>query len=338
VADSARQVWRDQVIEPALEPDLPIIDAHHHFVPVAHRPRLETCLPEAFLGEIGRSGHKIVATVHVDAFSNYRASGPEPLRVVGETEYVDEVAQADGVALCAAIVGGAELMLGSAVGEVLDAHLAASDRFRGVRRMTIFDADTPQGLPARMEAGLLARPEFREGMREVARRGLSFDAGVFQSQLPELADFARAFPDTTIVLGHIGVPMSVGRYAARSADAFADWRSGMAELAMCENVVVKIGGLNMPITGLGLGDDAGRPPTSLELVARQRDHVLTTVDLFGPGRCLFESNFPVDGWYVSYGVLWNTFKRLTHGFSPEERDLMFRGVAARVYRLDGSSR
>lgn len=337
--DAVRQAWRELVSETAIEPAVPIIDAHHHLFAVAPRPNLEPCTPNEWISELRASNHNVVATVHVDAFSNYRTEGPEHLRPVGETEYIESVANASDQSsvgyrgVCSAIVCNADLMLGGAVGEVIDAHMTASARVRNVRRMTVYDAELPHGLPGHRVPHMLGRPEFHEGMREVAKRGLGFDAAVAQSQLLELVDFAHSFSDTLIVLNHIGTPLAIGRYRDNPADAFAQWKAGMVALARCPNVVVKIGGLNMPFTGLGVDPSAATPLTSSQMADRQRVHVLTTIELFGPHRCMFESNFPVDQWYTSYRVLWNAFKIITTGFSTADRSALFSETARRVYRM-----
>lgn len=334
--DPTREIWRNQLPEAALGSGLPIVDAHHHLVPVPHRARLESYTYGDIVADLADGGHRIVATVHVDAFSNYRADGPEHLRVVGETEHVSAIADCavPDLGIFAAIVGNADLMLGTAVGEVLDAHLAASPRLRGARRMTIYDPDLVAVLPGHVAPGLLLTPAFHAGMREVATRALSFDAAVVQSQLPELVALARAFPSVPIVLGHIGTPLAVGRFAGRAAEAFSQWHAGMAALSTCANVTVKIGGLNMPFTGLGAPPDALLPFTSRQMAERQGDHVHATIDLFGPARCMFESNFPVDKWYTSHTVLWNSFVRLAERYTPAERNALFSGTAGAVYGID----
>lgn len=335
-----RQEWRDRWTETAIDPDLPIIDPHHHLFPTAHRPKLEPYPAEALFADMRGSGHRFMATVHVDAYSNYWTDGPEHLRVVGETEYVDRVAddaERQGGAIagaCAAIVGNADLKLGGAVGEIIDAHLAASRRFRGVRLMTASDPDLPNTLPTPREAGVLGRANFRAGLAEVTRRQLCFDAAVVHSQLFEVVALARAAPDARIVLDHIGTPIGIGRYANRRRELFADWYKGAAELATCPNVSVKIGGLNMAFTGLGVADDAASPLSSSVMADRQGDFVRATIDLFGPARCMFASNFPVDKWYTSCTVLWNAFKLMSAGYNAAERAELFHGTARRVYDID----
>lgn len=332
-----RAEWRNQVIEPVLDPDLPIIDAHHHIWAESPAEPWEPYGPEELIADKTNSGHNVIGTVYVDSHANYATSGPERLRVVGETEFAgslgDECEERGGGAagVCAGVVTHADLLLGAAVGEVLDAHIATSARFRGIRHMTAIDEDLPPVYGA-TEHGIMMRPNFREGFAELARRGLSFDAWLFHPQLPELIDLARAFPDANIVLDHTGGPIGVGRFADRRDEAFAGWKRDMAELAGCANVSVKLGGLNMSYTAMD-ATEAPRPHTSEETARLQRGHILTAIDLFGPERCMFESNFPVDMRSISYGLVWNSFKRMTEDFSAGDRQALFAGTARRVYRL-----
>jgi predicted TIM-barrel fold metal-dependent hydrolase len=336
----SRAEWRNRVVEMALEPELPIIDAHHHIYTVSPGPAIGSYGTEEVLADKCGSGHNVVATVYVDSHANYRIDGPERLRFVGETEFADQVAEdcnrrgGRAAGVCAAIVARADLLQGAAVGEVLDAHMAASTRFRGIRHITALDPDLPPNFGC-TEAGVMMRPAFREGFAEVERRGLSFDACLFQSQLPEIIDLARAFPGSRIVLNHLAGPLAIGRYAGRRADAFAEWKRGMTELAKSQNVVVKVGGLNMAFTGMGSGIDADKPHGSEEMARLQRDHILSAIDLFGPDRCMFESDFPVDGILTSYPLVWNCFKRVTQGMNATERAELFAGTVRRAYRIQG---
>lgn len=333
-----RKAWRAQIVEEALEPELPIIDAHHHIWASSPAEPWEPYDADALIADKSGSGHNVVATVYVDSHANYRAEGPAALRVVGETEFADSVAErglslgGGAAGVCAGVVAHADLLLGAAVGEVLDAHMAASKRFRGIRFMTAIDPDLPPVYGA-TEAGLMMRPRFREGFAELGRRGLSFDAWLFHPQLPELIDLARQFPETSIVLDHLGGPIGIGRFAGRRAETFAAWKRDMAELAACPNLSLKLGSLNMSYTGLD-ATDLPRPRSSEETASLQRDHILTGIDLFGPERCMFESNFPVDMRSISYTLLWNSFKRVTADLAAHERAQLFAGTAKRIYRLD----
>jgi predicted TIM-barrel fold metal-dependent hydrolase len=334
-----RKAWRDQVVESALEAGLPIVDAHHHVWGSIPLEPFEYYDLETLLADKVGAGHNIIATVYVDSRSGYRTEGPEAFRVVGETEFADRMAQTSlerggrVAGACASIVSNVDLTLGTAAGAVFDAHIAASRRFRGVRHLTAFDADVPSACYSRPH--VMMQPAFRAGFAELARRGLTFDAWLHQTQLPELIDLAQAFPSTDIVLDHTGGPLVLGRYTGRSGEAFADWRRDMALLAKCPNVSVKLGGLNMGLAGVD-ASARPRPYTSLEVGERQRGYILTTIDVFGPERCMFESNFPVDMRCISYGVLWNAFKRMTADFSAAERALLFSGTATRFYRIENA--
>lgn len=333
----SRKPWRDQVIEAAIEPDLPIVDAHHHVWEAEPFPPFDPYDEHDLIADTAGSGHRILATVFVDSHTSYRSEGPAALRVVGETDYAERVATAAlakggrASGLCAAIAPRADLCLGAAVGEVLDAHAAASGRFRGIRHMTAYDPDVPASHGN--GAGQMMRPEFRAGFAELVRRDLSFDAWLLQSQLAEVIDLARSFPDSRIILNHVGGPLAIGRFAADPKASFADWKAGMATLATCPNVTVKLGGLNMGMAGVdALARDT--PFTSAEMAAAQRDYILTSIDLFGPARCMFESNVPIDTHGASYAVIWNAFKLLSRDFSTGDRARLFMDTAMEVYRID----
>ena len=330
-----KQAWLDQVVEETLEPDLPICDPHHH---LWDRPDHRYLLDE-LLADIG-SGHKVVSTVYMECMSMYRAAGPEAMRPVGETEFVAGVAamSASGgygdARACAAMVSYADLTLGAEVVQVLEAHMAASPRFRGIRHASGWDAsDTVRNSHTNPTEGLLGEPVFRQGFAELARRGLTFDAWLYHTQIPELTGLARAFPDQPIILDHFGGPLGIGPYAGKREEIFADWKGAVAGLAKCPNVVAKLGGLVMPINGFGF-HKADRPPSSETLATATKDYYLWMIDLFGVDRCMFESNFPVDKASVSYHVLWNSFKRMTRDFSAAEKAALYHDTASRVYRVE----
>jgi len=235
--------------------------------------------------------------------------------------------------VAAGIVSLADLTLGSAVGDVLDAHIAASPRFRGIRHAAGWDAsDDVRNSHTNPPQGLLGRADFRAGFAELGKRGLSFDAWLYHPQIPELTALAQAFPGTTIVLDHFGGPLGIGPYEGRREPIKAQWKKDLAALARCTNVVAKLGGLVMPINGFGF-HKAERPASSDELVAATRDYYLHAIDCFGPDRCMFESNFPVDKASCSYAVLWNSFKKLAAPFSEAEKSALFHDTATRVYRV-----
>jgi L-fuconolactonase len=321
-------------VEDVLEPDRPIYDPHHH---LWDHPGRRYLLDE-LLTDLG-SGHNVVATVFVECMSMYRANGPQEMRPVGETEFVNGVAamSASGgfgkTRVASGIVSFADLALGEQVGAVLDAHLAASPRFRGIRHAAGWEAsDQVRNSHTNPPPALLGDERFRRGFAELAPRGLTFDAWLYHPQLPELTDLAKAFPDTTIILDHFGGPLGIGPYAGRRAEVFSVWKTAIRALADCPNVVVKLGGLVMPLNGFRF-HKREQPIGSIELAEATRDWYLHTIECFGVERCMFESNFPVDKVSVSYRVLWNSFKRLTANFSAAERAALFHDTAARVYRL-----
>ncbi len=332
-----REEWRNQVIEDAIEPDLPIIDTHHHIWTETPSEPWEAFPAEALIALKANSRHNVIGTVYVDSHANYRKDGPAALKVVGETEFAgglgDACAARGGkeAGVCAAVVTHADLQLGVAVGEVLDAHMAASPRFRGIRHMTAIDPDLPPVFGA-TEYGIMARPAFREGFAELVRRDLTFDAWMFHPQLPELVDLARAFPDARIILDHTGGPMGIGRFAADREAAFTGWKADIAALSQCPNVVVKLGGINMAYSAMD-ATDKPVPHTSEQVAALQQRHIRAVIELFGPDRCMFESNFPVDMMAISYDVLWNSFKRMTADLTRAEREQLFAGTARKTYRL-----
>ena len=283
-------------------------------------------------------GHNVVSTVFMECGSMYRADGEPAMQPVGETEFVNGIAamSASGgygeCRACAAIVGYADLNLGAAVGAVLDAHAAASGRFRGIRHAAGWDASAEvRNSHTSPSQGMMASSAFRTGFAELGRRGMTFDAWLYHPQIPELTALARAFPEQPIVFDHFGGPLGIGPYAGKREEIFAYWKDAVAELATCGNVVAKLGGLVMPINGFGFHKN-DRPPTSEELAAATRRYYLHMIDCFGPERCMFESNFPVDKASSSYRVLWNSFKRIASGFSASEKAALFHDTAARVYR------
>jgi len=323
-------------VETVLEPDLPICDPHHH---LWERPTKDYLLGE-LLQDL-RSGHNVVSTVAVECRHSYRQGGPEELRPVGETEFLDQVAsRADAdpaieTRVAAAIVGHANLTLGDKVAAVLEAHGAASpDRFRGIRHSTIWDASN--ALRSDAPPGLLADSQFRRGFGCLGKLNLSFDAWLYHPQLPELADLARAFPDVTIILNHIGAPLGIGPYAGKRDEVFQVWSRGIAALASCPNVFVKLGGVGSLRSGYDWHERAVKP-SSAELAAALRPYFEGCIEKLGADRCMFESNFPVEKLSTSYVNLWNSFKRITERYSAGERAALFHDTAARVYRIHRAS-
>lgn len=328
------QEWLDQVDEDIVDPEQVIIDPHHHLWPEGGA--LPYGLDELH-GDTG-AGHRVEATVFVECRAAYRADGPEDMRSLGETEFVaaaaEESASRPDRAEIKGIVANADLR-SDRLDEILDAHAeAGKGRFRGIRH-AIAHTPLPTGMaiPGRSDPYVSADPAFRRGLRRLGERGLTYDSWNYHYQLGEVAALAAATPGTTMVLDHFGTPIGVGAWDGRLDEIYPVWKDDIAAVAANENVVAKIGGLAMPDNGYGW-HARERPATSDEIVAAHERWYLHTIDCFGPERCMFESNFPVDRFSVSYPVLWNALKKIAARFTPEERDHMFRDTAARVYSLD----
>jgi predicted TIM-barrel fold metal-dependent hydrolase len=181
--------------------------------------------------------------------------------------------------------------------------------------------------------GVSRHPKFRDGFRQLAARGLTFDAAGFHLQLPEITSLADAFPDTTLILNHMTVAMGLEMSAAEKADLFRDWRDKLRELARRPNVFCKVGGLGMATWGFGL-ERRPDPIGYLELAEIWRPYMETAIALFGPNRCMLESNFPPDGRSCGFVPLWNAVKHIVGHYSEAEKAALFHGTAARVYRID----
>jgi len=327
--------WLEKVVEEAIEPELPIIDPHHHLWNTGNTYVDKPYMAEELILDLD-SGHNILATVFVECSAFYRDSGPKHLRPVGETEFVNRVADesagniSDTRQLCAGIVGHADLTLGKEVDEVLEAHLeVAPDRMRGIRHSVPWDPSPD--IRVNREPGLLANAKFREGARRLAAYNLSFEAWLYHPQIPELTAFAKACPDVTIVFDHFGGPLGIGPYIGKRSEIYQQWKDDVTELSACPNVFAKLGGLNMAINGFGWHKRIV-PPSSNELAANNH-YYLHTIDQFGPERCMFESNFPVDKVSCSYGVLWNSFKKMVSHLSRTQKAALFHDTAEKVYRL-----
>ncbi len=312
-----------------------IVDPHHH---LWERDEHRYLIHE-LLADTG-SGHNITQTVFIECGSMYRANGPVEMKPVGETEFVNGTAamSASGrygaTRLCAGIVGHADLRLGDGVARVLEAQVAAGDgRFRGIRHSVTWDAsDALAKARTNPPKGQMLDPTWRAGFARLAPLNLSFEAWLYHPQLLELADLARAFPQTTIILNHVGGPIGIGPYKGKEAETFARWKTGITELAKSQNVVVKLGGLGM-LMGMFDFNAREKPPSSTDLATAYRPYIETCIAAFGVDRSMFQSNFPPDGVSSSYPVLWNAFKRLASGHSASEKAMLFSGTAKRVYRL-----
>jgi predicted TIM-barrel fold metal-dependent hydrolase len=330
-----REDWLASRKEEIIDPARPIVDPHHHLWDRGG----QRYMIEEMAADIA-SGHNIIATVYVEARSMYRVGGPEALRPVGEVEFANGAAamSASGgygpAAICAGIVGHANLLLGDAARAVLEAEIAAGQgRFRGIRHSSAWDADADvAGMYATRPKGLLLDSAFRKGFACLAPLALSFDAWLFHPQIGELTDLARAFPDTRIVLDHCGGPIGIGSYANRREEIFAGWKASIREIAKCPNVAVKLGGLAMRLLGYDFHERA-MPPSSEDAAAAWRPYIETCIEAFGAERAMFESNFPPDKGQCSYQVIFNAFKRIAAQYSEPEKTALFSKTASDFYRL-----
>ncbi len=321
--------WFAQVHEEVIEPELPIVDPHHHLWPVGGA--LPYGLSE--LHKDASDGHNIQKTVFIECGAAYRSDGPEHLRSLGETEFVAGESQRDPSHLISGIVAHTDLRRDD-LSETLHAHESVSNGLlRGIRD-ALAHAPHPEVLtiPGRAVRDLYADTSFRRGVALLGSQGLTYDTWHYHYQNQEFLALARAVPETTMVLDHFGTPLGVGPYESQREEIFEQWKKDIREIATCSNVVAKLGGLAMPDNGFGW-HTADRPPTSDEFLQVQRRYFEHTIECFGPERCMFESNFPVDRLSLSYRTVWNAFKKLAASFSPEEKTAMFSGTATRVYRL-----
>jgi L-fuconolactonase len=330
-------VWLALSQEEVLEPDLPIVDPHHHLWD--RRPENSLYLFPEFLDDIQRSGHQVRGTVFVDCTSMYRAEGERRFACVGEVEFVNGVAamSASGgygaLRACAGIVGGVDLAEGASARDVLEACIErAPDRFRGIRQLTAWDSHPDVNMLDFTTPLMLSDRTFREGFAQLAPLGLTFDAFLYHPQMPELIDLVDSFPDTTVIINHFGARAGLGPYADKPDETFRVWAGHMRELAKRPNVYVKLGGIGMRLAGFGY-HDRDAPPTSKQLADVWRPAFETCIAAFGPDRAMFESNYPVDKSLCTYRTVWNTFKRLARDFSSIEKEKLFSGTAVRVYRL-----
>jgi len=329
--------WLAQLVEPIIDPALPIIDAHHH---LWEEPG-KRYLVDDLLADLG-TGHAVNATVFAQCHYGYRNTGPEHLRPVGETERIATLATecaSGSVDVCAGIIAFADLLDETHLEELLDAHAtAAQSRLCGIRQSVARDDLFPDGVVLRpAPRGMLSDVRFRRSIRRIAGRGLVFDAMVYHAQLPELSALAAAIGEATIVLDHIGCILGVGPYRGRERETFEIWRRDVRALAALPNVYVKFGGLGMIVTGAEY-HHATLPPTSSQLAHDWKPYFETCIEYFGPKRFMFESNFPVDKAMMSYPVLWNAYKRLAAEATATQKNDMFSNTAARVYRLTSTSR
>jgi predicted TIM-barrel fold metal-dependent hydrolase len=304
-------------------------------LPVRHI--LRPYLPADYLADVD-GAVEVAGWVHVEAGWDARGS----LAPVDETRWVDGLAAASGPGI-AALVANADLTLGEEVAEVLHAHGAASTRLRGIRDLiawhpsrTVLDTTL---LPERSRSAA-----FREGFEQLAVYGLTFETTCYSEQLAEVAELARAYPDQRIILCHAGTPVGIGgafgdmgQTAEERGHIRGRWEEGLAALAAHPNAVVKLSGLTMPVCGFGFERRDG-PPSVDEVVDAIGPLVDTIIGAFGPDRCMFGSNFPVEKPSVPLATLLNSYVAITGGRGVEETERLFSGTAVEMYRLPTSRR
>jgi len=330
-----RKEWLAQVKEEIIEPDLPICDPHHHL--------WDTPTDRYLLDEIledTNGGHNIVSTVFVECNSMFRAGGPEALKVIGETEFVQGIAamSASGkygnTRVANGIVSHADLTLGADVRPVLEAHIAASNnRFKGIRHAAGWHQDSAvRNSHSHPTEHLMLDDQFQAGLQVLSDMELTFDAWFYHEQLPEFIDLANNFPKATIILDHFGGPLGIGPYQGNLDEVYENWCELVAPLKNNPNVLFKLGGINMKVNGFEWHKHP-QPPSSDQLVDATARYYQFCIDNFGADRCMFESNFPVDRDSCSYHVLWNAFKKMSSGYTDQERQALFHDTATKAYKL-----
>ena len=328
------QAWLAKRNEAILEPELKIIDPHHHVWDIpGNRYLFDEVLADF------QSGHNIVASVHVQAHSMYRACGPQAMKPVGETEFINGIAaqSASGAygstKMCAGIIGTVDILLGEQVMPVLEAHIqAGGGRFRGIRP-TVAWHESDQVRALDIAPHILMQKSSRQAIACLDKLGLSLDIWAFFSQLEEVLDVARSFPNLTVIVNHTGGPVGIGPYTGKQNEVFSLWRQRITAIAQCPNTIMKLGGLAMRYGGFEF-NKLPTPPSSELMAEKWRPYIETCIEIFGPERCMFESNFPVDRGMCNYHVLWNAFKIMTMSCSVSEREHLFHATAARIYKID----
>ena len=324
-----RPDWLSKHVESILDPALPIIDAHLHLWDMPGNRYLQ----EDFHADAA-SGHNVAAAVYVQSGVVSRSDGPEELRGVGETEFAAKLAAEHKGAgpKIGAILAPIDYVQGKDFERTLAAHEeAANGLLRGFRGITHWHKD-PEIHKIHTAPNMLEAPASLDAIGVVNRQGLSLDVWAFHTQLSEVLNIARTYPDLTLVVDHFGTPLGCGAYESDPHGVFADWSKKMAEIAQYPRVFMKIGGIGMRFSGLKFNYRAA-PPSSEDIAAALKPYYEFCIEKFGYGRCLFESNFPVDKTSYSYAVLWNAYKRLAKDASPADRARLFAGNAAAVYRM-----
>jgi predicted TIM-barrel fold metal-dependent hydrolase len=323
--------WLSLTQEGPLEPEMPICDPHHHLWDKSGR----RYLTKQLLADIAK-GHNVVSTVFVESGSVEKAGNSGKSRPELETKFAHDETQSTNSGIgsktrvAAGIVGYADLTLARAVLPVLEAHLAASSRFRGIRQIITWDPSPEVFSPG--TPGLLSDTNFRKGYACLKKYNITFETFLYHPQMQELVDLARVFPEAPVILEHVGGPLGIGPYAGKRKEVYQDWKKTIAAVAACRNTLVKLGGLGMPSCGFNWNRQPA-PPTSEEMASVMAPYILWCIECFGVDRCMFESNFPVERESCSYTVLWNAFKRIVKNFSTNEKAALFHDTAVKIYRL-----
>jgi predicted TIM-barrel fold metal-dependent hydrolase len=334
-----RQEWLNQHIEDPISPNIPIIDPHHHLWDVG----FGRYYIEELLEDINSSGHNILSTVYIMSSSNtkiYSKDGLEEFKPLTEIEFAtSEGKRADlipnnKVKVNASIVGSVDLTYGNKLKPVLEKAVNISEgRLKGIRMLLASHTDPRISSGAvKSDLGLMLHPNFIDGAKCIQDANLSLDFWIYHTQLNEMEKIARALPDLTIILNHIGGPIHLGEYEGKQAATHREWRSAMMRLSRIPNINVKLGGLGMAVNGAKF-HNSKFPPNSVQLSDVWKPWIYETIDMFGFDRCMFESNFPVDKGSCSYGALWNAFKILAKDMSDDEINKLFSKNAAKIYKI-----
>ncbi len=325
--------WLSLHKEETIDPERPIIDPHHHFWPGDMHYLLED------LWQDTESGHNVKKTVFIECSQEYLKVGDKDFAPVGETIFVKNICdlakkekhrtQIEG------IVGHVNLMIGAEkTVSVLKSHLEVGGAlFKGIRHAGGWDhhpelSNSHHNPPK----NLYLNETFLASLNELSNLNLSFEAWQYHHQVNQVKKIAELLPKLKIVLNHFSGPIGIGPYANKKDEIFEIWKTDIRELAKHENVYAKLGGMAMPINGYEFHKQVS-PATSDQLVQEQKHYYHYLISNFGPERCMFESNFPVDKQSISYNVVWNAFKKMAKSYTSEDKDLMFYKTAESFYKL-----
>ena len=328
--------WLAQVQEEIIDPQLPIIDPHHHLWNGDNQ--LAGSFPYLIenLNEDTFSGHNIVGTIFMECAQGYYSNGEEKYKPVGETEFVVNLMKTSKklpkTTNIIGIIGYADLMLGGEVKDVLDKHLLKGDGlFKGIRHAAGWDKNKEiHNSHSNPIENIYYNKSFREGAEELIKLNLTFDAWHYHHQIKDLSDFAINYPELTIIHDHFGGPLGVGPYEGKKKEIFQKWKDDISLLSESKNVFAKLGGLAMPVNGWNFHKQ-DKPASSDQIIDLHQEYYLHTINCFGVDRCMFESNFPVDRRSVSYHVLWNAFKKMILDYPDEDKNKLFFKNAKDVY-------